>query len=218
MFKKLTLTLAAMLMLMTAAFAQAPTPEPDEPEYKKNEISIQFEAVRQKVEARFPGQQDFVWNPNTDSVGGSIEYVRKVTPILGIGMRAGVQAGGEDRTGQTFSCGVNCTRTINSESQVALAYFEYLMRLQSSKGKFKPYIEGTVGISRNHFTGFSLAGGNATVTGGNSYTAGAGAGFDIKLSKNVDWRFGADYLNTKGLEGRRHNLLLHTGPVIRFGR
>ncbi len=208
--------LLAVLFLSGApdVTAQAPTPTPD---YDKNEIYLGVELGVQDIEIRVPNTNDLKYDPAKHAIGPRFEYVRKVARYVGIGARAGVQFGGENRDGQVFPCvgTPNCTVTIRGESKIAIAHFSYITRFQKPKGKWRPYVDLAAGMSRTQWNGINTSGQFALGTHRNSFTAGGGAGLDIGPV-----RFGADYLNTAGGlgEGRRHNILFHIGFVKRFGR
>jgi hypothetical protein len=177
----------------------------------KNEIYVGFEAARDQVEFR---GQNFEYKPGNDSFGFRGEYVRKVTPVIGIGMKAGVTFHNED-TDEIVSCGTGCTIDRNGISKVANAHASYFVRFQAPKGGVRPFVDVHAGASRENFGGMVFVSGKGIVGSKNSFTYGAGGGVDFGKGK-VAFRVGVDYLNTAGNEGRRHNLQLHLGPVFRF--
>lgn len=183
----------------------------------KNEFYVGFEAMRNNVEVRLPNQSDFEYKPNQDKFGFRGEYTRKVHPNIGIGFRVGVTFENRDTSGEVIPCGAGCSVSTQGISKVALVHAEYLTRFQKATGKFRPFVEGFAGANRGNFGGITFASGVGSFTSKNNFHYGGGTGADFGGGK-VALRIGVEYLNNGGLEGRQHNVILHVGPVWRFGK
>jgi hypothetical protein len=97
-----------------------------------------------------------------------------------------------------------------------LGYANYLVQLQHRKGRFQPYVKGTIGAARSNFGGLTFANGRGLVGSGNQFTYGGGAGLDIKLGKKTKWRTGFAVTKAFGKDTGQLDAKAVTGLVFDF--
>lgn len=203
MFKKI---LCATALLLTMLIGLVITSYGQD----KQSITVSGVFLRKDNKVELPNGNDFKFNPARDSFGAEFAYDYAVHPNVAIGIQLGATFH-DQQVNKTYSCGTGCVATKSGDSVVALAWADYYVKLQRSKGTFRPYIKGTIGAARGDFGGVTFSPGGFVSSSANMFTYGAEPGIGVKVGKKTEWVTGVGFKQLIGGDVKQFDLSVKTG-------